>query len=290
MPQQELKDLSSGLALGLRPFERMEIRSEHLTELQNLRPRDWGLEAIRLVSNGSAPWPAVNWPFPQLVSGEARSFLFSAVTVEEIDESDWSRTVLTTFDQNSASQTKAIPTGGPWHFADLKTAWFAGNGSCVLFDPGWEKYEGQSEKVFVQDTVTIQTLCTHRGRVVFGGFNSADVWTNLSSILAGWDTAETDVTTPTDDVGQNYVMWSSIGGGDFPLWLFYPVGTGYSYDLAPTAARLLDRVRENTFGWSPMPFQGTVRKVAPLGQHVIIYGDDGIAAPNTHIFLALRRV
>lgn len=281
MPSEFTLDITPQLQAGLRRFERQRTRQAGLVELKNLRPKSYGLEPIVPVTDYFTSSPTISWPWPQLFRGELKNYLFFETSVEEVTESAGptaTRVAINTFDQTNAAASKNIVAGGVWHFVDLKDAFYAFNGSCVVFDPGIEKLHGLANKVYVQDTVSIETGCHHQGRVVFGGFDSSNIWSNWSSILAAWDTAETDVTTPRDDVGENYVMWSSIGGGDFPLWLFYPVNANYTYDLDKSADRILDLLRRNELGWMPMPFSGKVLRVAPLGKHVIVYGEDGIAA------------
>ena len=102
-----------------------------------------------------------------------------------------------------------------------------------------------------------------------------------------------------DAPGANYVMWSSIGGGDFPLCLFYPelVTTPGMVDGVPrlnigkygdeTADPwIFEALRKNEIGWMPMPFQGSVLAIKPLGNDVVVYGENGIARmSNVHVGL-----
>jgi hypothetical protein len=81
----------------------------------------------------------------------------------------------------------------------------------------------------------------------------------------------------TDGPSGNWVMWSSIGGGDFPLWLLYP--DGYEQlGLGPSKERFVEAMKRNELGWAPLPFNGTVQVLKPLGENVIAYGDEGIQA------------
>lgn len=269
--------------VGLRPRVRAVRRDvEYLTQAKNVRASQFGIEAYSPATDPFGGAIATTFPFPQYHRGMGRSLLFGETSISDVDESGvpWLASAIQTYDPEDVYVTKAIPAGGEWHIADLPEAFYAFNGNCVVFKTGLEKLDNRPEKVFVQDSVTINTGCAFRGRIITGGFDPTNIW-NLfwQGIFQDWQDklVEHNLGWDLNDIGQNWVMWSSIGGSDFPLWLFFPPQY-HGYESAPTADRLLERMLRNELGWMPMPFQGQVHRVLPLRNSVIVYGDDGIVA------------
>lgn len=83
-----------------------------------------------------------------------------------------------------------------------------------------------------------KAICNHRGRLIIGGMT---------------DYPETGSFT-------NWIAWSDIGNLKF------------------VKTTELDQIRKNLSGYMPMPWNGTVLKVVPLIDKVIVYGDNGITA------------
>jgi hypothetical protein len=254
-----------------------------LQEAKNVKVSPEGLEGYESVSDPFGGAISASWPFPQLVRGKHISLLFGDTTLESVTESgtSWTKSPITTYDAANPNVTKAIVSGNEWHFADLMNSFYAFNENCTVFRVGIETLAGLTTKTFVQDSVTIRTGTESRGRVVFGGFSSADFWSSSvwQSIFQDFQAtlSGSGINTSFDDIDANWVFWSSIGGGDFPLWLFHPALYS-SVATAPTLDRFVEKLKENTFGWMPMPFQGEVKNVKDLNGNVICYGVDGVAA------------
>jgi len=268
--------------LGLRPNARALHRVEHFVEAQNVQGSPYGLEGYEPVTDPFTGSETVVWPNPQVHRGELITLLFGATSLKDVNEGvvPWTAAAVTTYDPDNPSSTKAITSGGQWHVADMGSFFYAFNDSCVVFRLNVEGTLGLPNKTFVQNSVTIRTGCSHRGRIIFGGFNSANFWNeSWQKIFEQWkaDVESTLEGLSTTDIAGNWVFWSSIGGGDFPLWLFYPFlyDTGHS---APTAERFIELLKRNELGWMQMPFQGDVVRTKPLGDNIIVYGKDGIAA------------
>ena len=90
----------------------------------------------------------------------------------------------------------------------------------------------------------------------------------------------TGMTLPTNDIDSNYLLWGSIGGGDFPLWLMYPEARAFEY--GPNAERLQWALQRNEFGWMPMPWAGTILKIVPHEKHLMVYGSGGTTLVTAH--------
>ncbi len=272
--------LKEGLASGLRRESRNARNTQALYTCNNLRPTESGLVAVNAIT--SLVTSSESYPFPQLFRGQSKTLLVGATSVAELDGS-WNETALATYDALNKPSTKAITSGGSWHFFDFFDTWFLLNGSCVVFTTNIEGMLEQTVKTLVQDTQTVTTGCSHGGRAFFGGFNPSNYWS------ADWTAFWTDFATrnPTGvkvdlNIDTNFVCWSSIGGGDvlWPLYLeraitgFLGSGTDYGYDRA----LLFEQMKSNQAGFMPMPFQGTVRALKSLRKSIVVYTDNGIAA------------
>jgi len=97
----------------------------------------------------------------------------------------------------------------------------------------------------------IQTGCFFKGRFLCGGFGSSPWSSTIEAIFDAWITTN-GTASEYDDLGSRWVMWSSIGGGDFPYWLLRP--EAYSGGTGATAALFLEKAKEN----SKLIFDGTV--------------------------------
>lgn len=292
--------------LGLRPDVRAVRREQYLVEAMNVRPTEFGIEdyvpVIEPVGGTS-----ISFPFPQIIrlSDVTYALLTNGVLNSYDDTTNpWSSlgsTSIYQYDDPSSIATPTSPTE-QFHVADLGDAFYWFSPQRTIFKPSMETFAGMPQKIFQQSDVTINSGCFHKGRVVLGGFDNTDFWNEFwQGVFAEWQASIYDLRVETgfDDVGANWVFWSSIGGGDFPLWLFYPE-LYCSSAMAPTAERLIERLKRNELGFMQMPFKGTVLTVKPLAEHVVVYGDQGIGVltftrgiqemPPTYGFRLLSRV
>jgi len=141
-------------------------------------------------------------------------------------------------------------------------------------------FGGTSSTLVVND-VTVNTGCEFRGRMIMGGFNSSNFWNDhWENFLRDLHDNGLGISFPAAP-GTNYVCWSPIGRDGF--WLFYPhdaisglIDDDENTVFAESKARLFEMIEQNEFGFMPMDWQGTVRRVLPLGNGVMVYGDNGI--------------
>lgn len=244
-------------------------------------PGPGGLEDFVATEDPFDAGVSVALPFPQVFRGRDLSLLFSATTLRSVDVSTdpWSLSAVATVDPADGT-SKAIPTGGAWHFVDLGPSFYAFNGNCTVYRPGLSMITGGTTTTYVNDSVTVKTGCEFRGRVYVGGFDSSDFFDSLwGDILTEFE-AEVDtqeLNLRKEGLGSNWILWSSIGGGDFPLWLMLPKG----YSDTPfvlTKSEVITKLKQNGFGWYPLRHAGDVTVMKPLGDFVIVYGSEGIEA------------
>lgn len=285
MPELILRD---GLRKGMRETDENERNSDRLINCYNARPGKYGLVQHTPISYPSALATAisgagesVSHPFPQLFRGSQKTLLFSETKVYDVNESTWALTPHTLVDL-AGSGTTIASGGGAWQFADFGTAWWAFNGVTTVF---YAEYGG-SFATRVDTSVPVQTGCAHRGRAIFGGFDSSNYWNSTwDTNIAGWTDAY--ISNPSglsiNGIGSNFVSWSSIGGGD-TMGMLYPdlMVEGHEKYLASghdsTRPIFFDFLDRNECGFMPMDWQGSVWCVKPLGDNVVVYGNNGISA------------
>jgi hypothetical protein len=272
------------LTRGLSPVTRTRL-AKYLTEAFNLRVAEEGLEPFEEVVD---PFEGggLGFPFPQLIRGDEITLLFDETSVAHVNEGvvPWTTTPITTVSTSDGATPSAIVSGGEWHFADLKTAWYAFNGETVVFRTGLDSFHGGATKTYAHSAVKISTGCYHKGRVVIGGFDPANFWNaEWQAIFNAWKAdAPQGSNIAYNDVKRNYIFWGSIGGGDFPLWLFYPGTASYAVDLGLSESSAIARLKRNEFGFMPLPFQGKVLAVKPIGDRLAVFGEDGMCLLKTY--------
>ncbi|MBW8034153.1 MAG: hypothetical protein FVQ79_00345 [Planctomycetes bacterium] len=275
--------IAESLSRGLRPEDTYLNKEGYLEECLNMKPNPGGLVSYEAPTDPFSGGQVVDFPFPQFVRGQELTLLFDKTAVYELATGSipWTKTILSLNSPSLPSSTSLITQDGVWHFVDLGPAFYAFNGSSTVFRTGLDRLESSaSSSTYVTDSVTISTGCEHKGRVYIGGLDQSNVWNKLwQEVFAQWEKEaglkEIDLIANGPDI--NWVMWSSIGGGDFPLWLLYPSGFG-QLNLGPSKEFVLEKLRRNEFGWKPMKFEGQVHVLKPLGDFVVAYGADGIEA------------
>ena len=264
---------------GLRPENNFLNREGFLEMCLNMVPDEAGMKGYEGPIDPFQGGQALAFPLPQVFVGRDITLLAGTTSVEEVNTSvsPWTKTTLTTLDIGDRKSNYAIQEGGVWHFADLGKAWYLTNGKTVVFRTGLDSMVGEATQTWAQDAVKVNTLTEHRGRVYIGGMDEDNVWSRFPVSISNLTSNLGDIpfTLGDEGPGGNWVFWGSIGGGDFPLWLFWP--DGYS-TLQPDKDDLLRRIKRNQFGWMPMRWPGTVQVLKPLGDSVIVYGDNGITA------------
>jgi len=277
--------LKETLTKGLRPYSQHGRGFNFLTQCKFLKPREWGLRPCADVSDPFATTKFSTWPFAQMLRGKAVTLLAEATSLKVVTEASPNWTVgdaVTTYDLNDPASTKSITGSDVWHMADFYDSWMLFNGTSVVVKTNKEGMFGETNNVFVQNAIAIQTGCDFPGRAIMGGFSPASYFsTSWDAIWDDWLLhAPFTLDMTLDDVDTNFVMWTTIGGGDL-LNLFLPdmaVDGVIKEDKRTTRdGMFLELWRRNEAGFMPMPWQGTVLVVKPLGNGVMVYGDDGIA-------------
>ena len=284
---------------GLRRYHKGRRTKGQFFDLFNFKPTQFGLVPFDPVVT---PFNLANqglddevFPFPQLFIGKKHTFIMGRNRIFYVNPLDWSQLYqLDTYDATNVGTAKNIATGNSWQFVDFWDTWFFTNGVCTVFGTGQDTMLGNDFKVYVADGTPISCGADHKGRVLFGGFDHNNFWgTTWETFWNAWDSAnqDTGISSSRDEgpdqnvvmpVGDQWIWWSSIGGGD-ALMLFFSslistTGPVTSSGYGATKPFILDQLKKNEQGFAPMPFQGKVLVIKPLGDLVIVYSTEGVAA------------
>ncbi len=265
---------------GLRPERRSRAGSKEFCDvLKDMKPTDGDLVGFDGVTNPLDISPSVSWPFPQLFRGEGVTILALATSLYTVDESDWTTTLIATYDIGTPGDTKAITSGGVWQFASFQENWFLTNGSDVVL----KIPSNSGDKVLIADSVTVQALGGNSNRVFFGGmagsyFTANSVWTTMLSL---WKVYSGDDIVTYDDqaLTTNWIVWSGKAGGEFD-WPFVSFLASLGYPDSSTvnkiATVLYSNVENGNIGLLPLRSQGSVQVIKQLGNDMVAYCTDSV--------------
>lgn len=228
-----------------------------------------------------------DWPFPQFFKGRSTKILATRNRLFEVD-GDWMLHRIATYNADDESSEIEIPSGRAWSFVDLGKSWFMFNGMCVVFSVDSGVMFGDAAKCLVSTGVRAECGCDFHGRMLIGGFDQSHSWSSdWQDFVEGYADNSGLSFDFTIQLRDNFVWWSSIGGGDL-TWMMQQgwsetgfVTTARGASEAPYSSSrpmLFDLLKRNEMGFMPMPFSGRVRAMKELGEVVMVYGDDGVAA------------
>lgn len=263
---------------GLRQRERAGTETEPaLTECQYLYPTESGLRALPTITD---PFSVsyYGFPFAQLLRTGYFTILAGSTVLRSVDESDWSTSLISVYDYLTDEMSYSFTAGDVWHMADAGKFLMLFNSDSIIFVSGAESMFGETAKYHIVTDRTVQTGCYHRGRILMGGFNASDFWSDQWQAVMDELTEDLqfDISTMLT-MERNFVWWSSIGGGN-ALDIFYPERAvkgviREAEDLSDP--KFLDYWRRNDCGMAPMRYPGTVLRLLPMGEHIVAYGDEG---------------
>jgi hypothetical protein len=287
------------LTKGLSPYPYTKKNSFFLKELINLQSSQEGLvpyEPVVLPLSetiiSSYGLQDEVFPFPQLFIGKKNTFLLCSNRIFFVAK-DWSHLYqLITYDADNVDTEKVIPTGGSWECVDFWDTLLFLNGVCTIIICNKDVMFTDDLKVYISDRTPISCGTAHKGRALLGGFNPASFWgSTWTTFINTWKEKEFATGISYDELiegtsqlaalKENWVWWSSIGGGDL-LMLFFPniVGNNGFTDTAysSTTPFIFDLLMKNEQGSAPMFHQGKVQAIRPLGDWVLVYSEEGVQA------------
>jgi len=256
---------------GLKPDPRLARlgKVQYLSESKLMKPLPFGLREADQVESPFAIAPDVTWPFPQMIQEHDGVILAGSVTLATVNTTTLPWTIgadITTYDFYDPDNPLAIVAGEAWHYTRGLNSAVMTNGHCVVVRWNREGMLGYAPVTYVI-AKHVSSLCHSRGRLIYGGFSPTDFWTDdWKAVIEEWLLkSPLSVDYPSqENIKEQFVFWSSIG--DHALWPFE----------APTSD-WLEIFKRNEAGFMPMPWRGCVLDVLPLGDGVVVYGDNGIA-------------
>ena len=275
--------LAQYLAEGLIPESRHPANVPGMVTHRNMQVTPYGAGPVPTMNALIASLPsAVSMPYPQLFRGKGVTLLCYQTAIYTVDESNWTTSALGQPYKFDATSTQiAIPSGGMWHFVDFYGTWFLFNGSCILFKSQWV----DSTKLFIVNYMTVKTACDFKGRMIYGGFATADFYSSTSgwpTLWENWIDQTTDWGFVLGAPGVNWVGWSSIGEADL-IVLFLAslasgnlgsIGSGYDTNRP----RFLERLKLVQSGFMPLDWPGNVLAVRALRDRVVVFGQQNTSA------------
>ncbi len=260
--------LAEELRYGLVPDARNQKRSPYLIDGRGFTSTSFGLVGTRdYTALGNTN---VVLGVPQVFNAGGRTFLLETdgrILEWAVNDSLTPVPILTN------TGTSYIPaTIGQFHIADAGKAFFLFSGAETIYNARLSPFDEIVIDSLRASSYPIKSGIFHKGRFIVGGLNG---WPEklldfLTAQLHGTD-VEFNL---SDELGLNTVLWGSPGGGDFPLWLLSPPEV--EFDLSPTATRILERLRANTWGYSALPDVGEILLLLPAGPYVYIFGSKAI--------------
>jgi len=238
------KDFSELFKKGLRPRADMPAEGSYLIEAKNIKPSPLGLNSV----------PRYTRSFPSIKSDASIFNDYSGIYIV-------TGTAFYTYVNGTESIVlSGLTAGGRWSNADFRGYNVFTNGVTNIISTSYGVLTVDAGNKFP----IADCLCSFRGRLILGG-------------LAANSTIE---------YGKaNMIAWSEIGSLIFPSYGFAKFADGtYLADGTSLAGNyttanintLTDR--KNTGGFMPMPWDGKIYAMFPLGKTIIVYGDKGIAA------------
>lgn len=265
------------LLRGLRPDYRLPNNTGYLSECFNLKVIDAGLVGYDPIlipfSDATLDGFGINidWPFPQLFKGKQYTFLVTRTELFIVNEEDWSLYPVTL--------NSTVQSGGQWQFIDFGHTWLLVNGMSVIYHSNIHPTKNETDVFYVNNNIRLQAGCAHRGRAFLGGFDPSYSWSaSWKSFYNDWATrTSSDIDFPIEGITSNSVYFTSIGGGDLLfLFDFLKGRDGYiSSDYSSTDPYIFDMMRRNDAGIIQMDWQGTIYKILPLQDDVVVYGSGG---------------
>lgn len=228
---------------------------------------------------------ANDWPFPQLFHGQGYTLACNRNSVYIVD-TNLQATKLVTFDPENIADVKNVVAGGLWQCADLGKTLYLCNGECLVYLGNLRELlaQGDNKAILISDfqylgvKFPINSIAYDQGRVFLGGLG-ADFFNPLLQGVFG----TLNGLSLEYESFQNMVFASPIGEDAlvYLISLAYAregLTPGEGYSSARTAWE--DLLKRNDLVWMPMPTQGMIQAMLPLGSSMIVYSTDGVAQLN----------
>lgn len=263
---------------GLRSDERSARNTRALTLCTGMKPSPEGLVAPRAITPASADAGAVSWPFPQALQGMYQTFLLGSTSVSLLTPGTGTLSAVTTYDPSDLTQTKAIPSGGPWQIVDFApNVWFLSNGSCIVAK--CPVFGGKAVVI----TLTIGAMCRWGNRLVLGGMSHASLFTGTlwTDVIEEWKNYSPLSTFTYDSTAfdARYLLVGAENGGDANNPFFMEMallGALSSIQTENVKPIILEAFRSGEMQLIQAHDIQAVRAAKPLGSSLVCYTERAV--------------
>ena len=290
------------LARGLRKRSKSSRNHLEMIKVLNVRCGEYGLERyepIEILSKNYFHTQygfSLDFPFPQIFLGIGKGFVLNKSSIYElnldtiVEDTSFTLTEIDTYDVGTGNAVTRPLSGTRWNFIDFEDVYMFVNGTSSIFAANrWiDNYKANTVhtgKVFSENTVSINTGCKHKGRTVLGGFNPTNFWNNdWKKFWLDWTVKhktgmQFDATL---GLGENFIMWSMSGGGDmFKLFFNRLAITGIykgQTNFGDTDPLIFSMMKRGDAGFMPVSWNGAILEIKPIGNDILVYGNNGISA------------
>ena len=262
-------DLSPMFKKGMVDNKYNRLFLQSMEDVLGHRVTEFGLQPLDVPSliSSDSDLSGITFPLPSFIIGEKNLHILDFDEFFSLTLPGGGATVLPVYlapDVTSTTLVRGGDTPDVYHFADAGSSWFATDGTLMVF-----RYDN---KIVLSQKKVPNTLCGFKGRVYLGGlagnartdseFWDSDYISNLQDLL---NADVEDFETPAA-LGQNVVYYTTVGAEDLL--------SHYLETQSLEALRALTKRKES--GFVGMPWRGIVRVVKPLGDGVMVYGEDGV--------------
>ena len=272
-----------GLTKGLRRDSRQNRNEQGLVEMSNLIPTEWGAKQVPrsiAMPNGSAPlnYPSISvtWPFPMVVHDSNNVLLCDRNAIYD-GSVNTAIPLVGGFSMNATGDTV-------WEMASFeKDIWFLANGRYMVY----KIPSNLSGDAAVVDGWRPRTVANYKGRLVLGGL-AGTLPAKLTGFFDEWkelDFAGTSTVGENTNLDGSWLIYSDFGGSarDVPFFDFMSMMNEYGGIAVSTDKKsdmvvaIRDALESGAIGFFPIRSKGTIYKILPVGDLLMVYTDRGVS-------------
>lgn len=245
--------LTDALVNGLRPRADLPDTAPYLRSVANMRLSEVGAQPLTFALGAVAsatPYLLPNAPSIAFFGGQAYSFDVAFGTLTALP-------LLTVRGAGSGAMAGSV------HMAGNDKSWVMSCASQVLLCQAGS-FARAGGLVWEDTTPVFTSVVEHKSRMVCAGFSSNPL---PFEVLALANKARADagmITEAEDNSWPSYVLWGSVGGGDFPFWFYDPP--------VLSSDEWLENLQAGEWGTISVPEAGTIVGLGVFGDFILVQG------------------
>lgn len=278
-------DLTPYLVGGLRPYSDIPRGAPYCTKFQQLMASERRAKAMP-----TATWPSTApggwfdahtaWPYAEVFNDDRVCLGVANNTFYSCNPDTLAKTDITLYDATTPASAYSVSGSGPWHFAAFMDAWFATNGTSLVYSA--PSTDSNKTVGYHGAALAVQSVANWGNRLVFGGLSGTRLSsTSFAAIVALWKSRDKrNVITSEDDSFDT--TWLLIGppvGGDSAIpnasllaLLGLPSDTAYTTVFEP---QVRSWVEQGLVDLLPLRHTGAIKAMAVHGSDLVVWGAEG---------------